>query len=89
MFENEDLGQLGKDLAKGTFKAINETIQDRGVVDSLNAAGACFLCVNLLKHNAIPIATALVCAGCGIFISVPVYKSVKQAIETPFKGFID
>jgi hypothetical protein len=28
----------------------------------------------------------LVCLGCGVYISVPIYVSVKNVIDAPFKG---
>lgn len=49
----------------------------------------CGLCVNMVRNNAIPVATLLVCAGCSVYISVPMYKSIRKVVREPWKGFED
>jgi hypothetical protein len=41
----------------------------------------------MVKYNAVPLATAAVCLGCGALVSVPIYKSLKEAFKNPSKGF--
>lgn len=40
-------------------------------------------------YNPIPVATLLVCAGCSVYISVPMYKSIRKVVREPWKGFED
>jgi hypothetical protein len=83
----EDFVEFKKDVVMSSVKAVNETIHANGTGQVLTTAFACGLCVNMVKHNAVPLATAAVCLGCGILISVPIYKSLKAAFKDPSKGF--
>lgn len=83
----EDFCELRKDVIMNSVRAVNDTIHTNGTRQVLTTVFACGLCLNMLKYNAVPLATAAVCVGCGTLISAPIYKSVKAAIKNPTKGF--
>lgn len=88
MVNREEIFEFKSDLIKGSARAFQETLLSKtNGTTILNGALACGLCVNMVRHNAVPLATMLVCLGCATYISVPIYKSLKEVIKTPFKGF--
>jgi hypothetical protein len=86
MIAADDLVEFKKDLMKSSLQAFNETIRANGTGQILTGAFACGLCLQMVKHNAVPIATLAVCSGCGVYLGVPIYKSVRDFTKAPFKG---
>lgn len=85
--DSQEMQELGKEITKNTTLAINDTLHNNETMHILNTGILCALCYNMLRRNFIPLATAAVCIGCGISLSSPIYKSIKEAFKEPFKGF--
>lgn len=90
MVNGNDFADFGSDIVKGTGKAITNSFNStngNSTMHILTGVGSIVLCHQMLKYNAIPLATMGVCIGAAIFNLSPAYKSVKAFLETPFKGF--
>ncbi len=92
MVGRSDLNEFTNDVLKGTGRAVSEsfnTTNINGTMAGIGAGTSCLLCMNLVKYNAVPLATFAICTGCSLFFVAPAYKSLKAVIEAPFRGFTD
>ena len=79
--------EFQKDVVKSSLNAVKDTMtmHSNGTSQVLTAALLCRLCVNMVKNNAIPVATLLGSAGCSVYVSVPMYKSIRKFVKEPWK----
>jgi small neutral amino acid transporter SnatA (MarC family) len=93
MLTKDAVTEFRKDICMGSAQAVQDTLNSVGNSSTplIVAQGTitCTLCYNMVKRNAVPVATMLVCLACTAFVLSPTSKSIKALIKHPAQQFED
>lgn len=85
----QNFKDFGLDITKNSAQIISESFNStnyNGTTSFLFGAGACGLCIKLVKYNVVPIVTLGACTICTAYVGSASYKAVKEFIKDPTKG---